>query len=157
MYKFLNLIIVIILLASLNACSTKLGRLFTVYKIDVQQGNAVEPEKVRQLEIGMTKSQVEYLLGTPMIADIFHPDRWDYIYYLIPDYGERQRRHVALFFEGDKVARIEEDDIPPPAEPSPEEEEQEKQEDTQDLLEDQIQQLDATSEDLEELQKEEGL
>ena len=114
MYKFLSLIIICALLTSLTSCSTKIGRLFTVYKIDVQQGNAVEPEKVRQLEIGMTKNQVEYLMGTPLVTDVFHPDRWDYIYYLIPDYGERERRHVAVFFEGDKVAKIEEDDIPPP-------------------------------------------
>ena len=156
MYKLLYLFAVIFLLSSLNACSTKLGRLFTVYKIDVQQGNAVEPEKVHQLKIGMTKSQVEYLLGTPMITDIFHPDRWDYIYYLIPDYGERQRRHVAIFFEGDTVSKIEEDDIPPPEAPNPEEEEQIKQEDIQQIIEDETQ-LDAVSEDLEDLQKEEGL
>ncbi|MEM8843723.1 MAG: outer membrane protein assembly factor BamE [Pseudomonadota bacterium] len=104
-----------LLIITLSSCSSEIGRLFTVYKIDVQQGNAVEPEKVRQLEIGMTKNQVEFLMGTPLVTDVFHPDRWDYIYYLIPDYGERERRHVAVFFEGNLVAKIEEDDIPPPA------------------------------------------
>ena len=99
----------------LSGCS---GKLFTVYKIDVQQGNAVEPEKVDKLEVGMTKEQVEFLLGTPMIRDIFHPDRWDYIYFLIPGYGERERRHLTLFFEADNVSEIIKDQIelPPPDE-----------------------------------------
>ncbi|MEM7304347.1 MAG: outer membrane protein assembly factor BamE [Pseudomonadota bacterium] len=156
MSRLIILIITIFILTSLSACSTKLGRLFTVYKMDVQQGNAVEPEKVRQLEIGMSKSQVEYLLGTPLIADIFHPERWDYIYYLIPDYGERERRHVAVFFEGSVVSKIEEDDIPPPEVAALEDETEINYEDKQDQLEEEIQ-IDATSEDLEELQKEEGL
>ena len=156
MYKLLNLLVAVFILTSLNACGTQVGRLFTVYKIDIQQGNAVEPEKVRQLEIGMTKSQVEYLLGTPLITDLFHPDRWDYIYYLIPDYGERDRRHVAVFFEGGTVARIEEEDIPSIEVASEEEEVEITQENAQDLLEDESQ-IDAATEDLEELQKEQGL
>ena len=55
----------------LVSCS---GRLFTVHKIDVQQGNAVDPEKVAQLEIGMNKEQVRFLMGSPLINDSFHPD-----------------------------------------------------------------------------------
>ena len=156
MTRLLYLLIAVFTLISLNACGTQLGRLFTVYKIDIQQGNAVDPKKVRQLEIGMTKSQVEYLMGTPLITDLFHPERWDYVYYLIPDYGERQRRHVAVFFEGGTVSRIEEQDIPPIEVASQDEEEQVNEEDLQDLP-DEDTQLDAASEDLEELQKEEGL
>jgi outer membrane protein assembly factor BamE len=87
------------------------GRLFTVHKIDVQQGNAVDPEKVEQLHVGMNKDQVRFLMGTPLINDSFHPDRWDYVYHLIPDYGDTERRHVAVIFEGDKVANIEKSDI----------------------------------------------
>ena len=71
----------ILLLALLMAgCGS---RLFTVFKIDIQQGNIVDPEKVEQLQVGMTKEQVEFLMGTPLIADPFHPDRWDYVYFLI--------------------------------------------------------------------------
>ena len=73
MHKTIFKIIILSLLLSIYGCS---GKLFTVYKIDVQQGNAVEPEKVAELEIGMTKEQVKFLLGTPLVTDIFHPDRY---------------------------------------------------------------------------------
>ena len=120
--------ITIILLCSLIIISGCSGRLFTVYKIDIQQGNAVEPDKVAQLEIGMTKEQVKYLMGTPLVLDIFHPDRWDYVYHLIPDNGEKERRHLAVFFEGDTVSNIEKSDIPEPV--SEETSEQSDSEDT---------------------------
>lgn len=105
-------IIILLSLITVSACS---GRLFTVHKIDIQQGNTVEPEKVNQLKIGMTKEQVRFLLGTPLITDAFHPDRWDYVYFLIPDYGDNERRHLAVFFEGETVANMEKSDIPDPA------------------------------------------
>ena len=104
----------LLLLISLIGCS---GRLFTVHKIDVQQGNAVDPEKVEQLQVGMNKEQVRFLMGSPLIHDAFHPDRWDYVYHLIPDYGDTERRHVAVFFEGDKVMNIEKSDMPPEEQP----------------------------------------
>lgn len=111
MHKSLSKIIMLSLMLCLCGCS---GNLFTVYKIDVQQGNAVEPEKVEQLEIGMTKEQVKFLLGTPLVVDIFHPDRWDYIYYYIPGYGERERRHLTLHFNGDNIAEIVKNQIEAP-------------------------------------------
>ncbi|MCZ0955245.1 MAG: outer membrane protein assembly factor BamE, partial [Rhodospirillaceae bacterium] len=52
-----------------------------VYRIDIQQGNLLEEDAIEQVELGMTRSQVQFLLGTPMIADSFHQDRWDYTYY----------------------------------------------------------------------------
>ena len=105
-------IITLIAALFLSGCS---GKLFTVYKIDVQQGNAVEIEKVEQLELGMTKEQVKFLLGTPLITDVFHPDRWDYVYFLLPGYGERERRHLVVYFEGDSVANIMKDQMEAPA------------------------------------------
>ena len=90
-------------LTLLSGCS---GELFTIHKIDVQQGNAVEVDKVEQLSIGMTKEQVRFLLGSPMLTDVFHPERWDYVYFLIPGYGEQERRHVSIIFNGDKVTEI---------------------------------------------------
>ncbi|MFK8026688.1 MAG: outer membrane protein assembly factor BamE [Gammaproteobacteria bacterium] len=111
----------LLLLISLSGCS---GRLFTVHKIDVQQGNAVDPEKVEQLQVGMNKEQVRFLMGSPLIHDAFHPDRWDYVYHLIPDYGDTERRHVAVFFEGDKVMNIEKSDMPPEEQPEVEAEEE---------------------------------
>ncbi len=107
-YRHFKLIILIFILM-LSGCS---GRLFTVHKIDVQQGNAIEPEKVEQLRIGMNKEQVRFLMGSPLIHDSFHPDRWDYVYHLIPDYGDIERHHVAIFFDGETVSNIEKSDIP---------------------------------------------
>ena len=100
-------------LTLLSGCSREL---FTIYKIDVQQGNAVEVEKVEQLTLGMTKEQVEFLLGSPMLTDIFHPERWDYVYFLIPGYGEKERRHVSIIFNGNKVIEIVKSDMPATAE-----------------------------------------
>ncbi|HEU4515897.1 MAG TPA: outer membrane protein assembly factor BamE [Steroidobacteraceae bacterium] len=80
-----------------------------VYRMDVQQGNLLDPEQVGQVEVGMTRSQVRFLLGTPMVIDSFDADRWDYIYSLRRGH-ERQvtRRHLVVWFDGDKVTRIEE-------------------------------------------------
>ena len=80
-----------------------------VYRMDVQQGNLLDVEQVEQVEVGMTRSQVRFLLGTPMVIDSFDADRWDYIYSLRRGH-ERQvtRRHLVVWFEGDKVTRIEE-------------------------------------------------
>ena len=52
-----------------------------VYRIDIQQGNLLDDEDIVQVDVGMTRSQVQFLLGTPMVADSFHRDRWDYAYY----------------------------------------------------------------------------
>ena len=80
-----------------------------VYRMDVQQGNLLDREQVEQLEVGMTRSQVRFLLGTPMVIDSFDADRWDYVYSLRRGH-ERQvtRRHLVVWFDGDKVTRIEE-------------------------------------------------
>lgn len=81
-----------------------------VYRIDIQQGNLLDDEDIVQVEVGMTRSQVQFLLGTPMVADSFHRDRWDYAYYLrrgrSPDVAQRW---VVVHFENDRVARIDRD------------------------------------------------
>ncbi|HEX7079564.1 MAG TPA: outer membrane protein assembly factor BamE [Gammaproteobacteria bacterium] len=79
-----------------------------VYRINIQQGNVVEQEALEQVEVGMTRSQVQFLLGTPLISDPFHSNRWDYTYYFKA--GRRadvERRWVSVYFEDDRVARIE--------------------------------------------------
>ena len=80
-----------------------------VHQIDIQQGNVIDQEMVNKLKPGMDKSQVRFALGTPTIVDVFHQERWDYIYSLKQGSGERQQRHITLFFEGDKLARVEGD------------------------------------------------
>ena len=104
----LKLIFCILLLGFIAACSSKL---LTVHKIDVQQGNALEAEMVDKVKIGMTQEQVQYVLGTPLITDSFHPDRWDYIYLLRPGYGEKERRQLTLTFDRGEVIEIDKQNI----------------------------------------------
>ncbi len=91
-----------------------------VYRMNIQQGNFLEPRAVEQLQVGMTRSQVRYLLGTPMVPDAFDRDRWDYLYYLkkgrlhAPD-----QRHLIVYFQDDKVSRYDNSAVgkmPPPVE-----------------------------------------
>lgn len=81
-----------------------------VYRVDIQQGNLLKDKEILQVEVGMTRSQVQFLLGTPMVADSFHRDRWDYAYTLrkgrSPDI---QRRWVVVYFENDRVSKIDRD------------------------------------------------
>ena len=81
-----------------------------VYRIDIQQGNLLDDDDIVQVEVGMTRSQVQFLLGTPMVADSFHRDRWDYAYYLNRGRSpEREQRWVVVYFGEDRVTRIERD------------------------------------------------
>lgn len=90
-----------------------------IYRMDIQQGNLLDPEQVDQVEIGMTRSQVRFLLGTPMVIDTFDPDRWDYVYSLRRGHSRKvARRHLVVWFEGDTVTRIEQP-IPIPPKESP--------------------------------------
>ena len=78
-----------------------------VYRINIQQGNFLDQAAVDQVKAGMTRSQVRYLLGTPMVADPFVKERWDYIYYLKKGRSRHvDSRRVTVYFDGDKVARL---------------------------------------------------
>jgi outer membrane protein assembly factor BamE len=79
------------------------------YRMDIQQGNFVSQEMVSQLRSGMTKEQVRFLLGTPLVTDIFHADRWDYVYLLDRPGRPPQRRRLVVFFEEGKLARVDGD------------------------------------------------
>jgi outer membrane protein assembly factor BamE len=80
--------------------------------MDVQQGNLVTQEMVSQLQPGMDRQKVRYIMGTPLIVDVFHQDRWDYYYSFRPGGGELEQRRVTLFFDSDRLARIEGDVVP---------------------------------------------
>ena len=81
-----------------------------VYRIDIQQGNLLEQVDIDQIQVGMTRSQVQFLLGTPMVADSFHRDRWDYAYYFRQGRSrDVERRWLVVHFDGDRVARVERD------------------------------------------------
>src|SRR5438094_2779673 len=81
----------------------------TPYKPEIQQGNYVSQELVAQVKPGMTREQVRFILGTPLLTDIFHADRWDYVYWREAQDGRREQRKVALFFADGKLARVEGD------------------------------------------------
>ena len=78
-----------------------------VYRIDIQQGNIIDREMVDQLEIGMERSKVRFILGTPLLADPFNQDRWDYVYSLRRGSGEEVRQRVTVYFADDRLVRIE--------------------------------------------------
>jgi len=82
-------------LAMLAGCS-----LPGVYKIDIQQGNVVTQDMIDQLRPGMTRQQVRFIMGTPLIQDTFHPNRWDYLYSLQAAGGQRKQERVSLVFDG---------------------------------------------------------
>ena len=78
-----------------------------VYRIDIQQGNAVDREMLDQLEIGMDRRKVRFILGTPLLVDTFHQDRWDYVYSFHTGSEPTARQRVSLHFVDDRLARIE--------------------------------------------------
>lgn len=91
-----------------------------VYRMNIQQGNYLEARTVDQLQAGMTRSQVRYLLGTPMVPDAFDKDRWDYLYYFKKGRLRKpDERHLIVFFENDKVAKFEKDNVPTKAPEAP--------------------------------------
>ena len=81
---------------------------------DVQQGNIVTQDMINQLRPGMARRQVRYIMGTPILVDVFHQDRWDYIYSNKPGGDPRTQERVSLFFEDEKLVRIEGDFRPQP-------------------------------------------
>ena len=82
---------------------------FHAYRIEIQQGNAITHEMVAKLKPGMTRAQVRFALGTPLIIDPFRKDRWDYVYYDEKPGQPRQYRHAAVFFKGERLERVESD------------------------------------------------
>lgn len=79
----------------------------TPYRVEIVQGNAITREKVAQVRPGMTRLQVRDILGSPMLADPFHADRWDYLFTIRRAGTAAQRRHVVAHFEGDALQRLE--------------------------------------------------
>ncbi len=78
-----------------------------VYQANLSQGNLLKQEDLDQVEVGMTRRQVRFLLGTPMIDDPFHEERWDYVYYLkIGRDDAIFKRWISIFFDGEKVSEI---------------------------------------------------
>lgn len=83
-----------------------------VYKIDVNQGNFVTQDVVEKLRVGQTKSQVRLLLGTPLVADAFHANRWDYVYRFESSGRVRDDHRLTVEFQDDKVVKWSNDELP---------------------------------------------
>ncbi len=94
---------------TLSSCTTIATHFPGVYAIDIQQGNIINQEMVNQLRPNMTKRQVLYVMGTPMLVDVFQKQRWDYIYSNQPGSDDRVQKRVTLFFNGDELAGIQGD------------------------------------------------
>jgi len=98
--------------SSVDAVSYKVTDSITPYRVEVVQGNFVSKEQVEQLKPGLSRQQVKELLGTPLVTDLFHAERWDYIFTLrrqgVPD----QARRLTVYFKGDVLERFEGDTMP---------------------------------------------
>ena len=105
--KILFSLAIAVLLTSAG-CSSVRNFSLKPYRINIQQGNYLEEREVDEIQPGMTRSQVHFLLGTPMVVDLFDANRWDYVYYLkIGRTGAIYRRHFVITFEGDLAVGVE--------------------------------------------------
>jgi outer membrane protein assembly factor BamE len=100
-------ILVLILSLLASACG-----LITPYRIEIQQGNYVTQEMAAQLKPGLTRDQVRFVMGTPLLTDIFHEERWDYVFVRQrANSKEVEHRRVAVFFEDGKLKRVDGDTV----------------------------------------------
>ena len=76
------------------------------YKMDIQQGNVVTDEMISELKLGMTKTQIRYVLGTPVLHDFFHTNRWDYTYQHVPPNNKITTKRLTVFFKRGKVVKM---------------------------------------------------
>lgn len=90
----------------------KLLNIITPYRIDIQQGNFVSQEMLSRIQPGMTKEQVRFALGTPLLTDLFHSTRWDYLFRLQKPNGQVTNNRVIIYFEENRVARVINDPLP---------------------------------------------
>lgn len=101
---------------SFDGASRRVANAITPYKIDIVQGNFVSREQVQALQPGMSRQQVRDILGTPLVASLFHADRWDYVFTLKRPGEDVQTRKLVVTFEGEHFVRAEGDEMPTEAE-----------------------------------------
>ena len=101
--KFKPSMLVVFCVLALNACAEWLPE---AHKLDLQQGNTVKLEQLEAISIGMTKTEVRKIMGSPMLSDPFHNQRWDYIYRFIPNKGFVRKSLLTLYFEDDVLVKI---------------------------------------------------
>lgn len=100
MTKFIALALSLIIM---TGCSFRLP---TVYKMNVPQGNIVKQDMLDQLKPGLTKRQVRFIMGTPMVADTFNDQRWDYVFFVKKGEGTYREEHIVIHFEEDKLKEV---------------------------------------------------
>lgn len=96
---------------SLNRASTGFAGALSPYRVEVVQGNFVSKEQVQALKVGMSRTQVRQVLGTPLLTSVFHADRWEYVFTLRRDGVEPQARKLTVYFTGESLARFEGDEM----------------------------------------------
>lgn len=94
---------------TLTACTTVLENLPGVYSLEIQQGNMVDQDMIDQLRPKMSKKQVLYIMGSPMLVDVFHQKRWDYLYSKQVGGEAREQKRISLYFDGDTLTGIQGD------------------------------------------------
>ena len=104
------IVLVTLLVAGCGYVPTLPG--LTSYKMDIQQGNVVTQEMMARLQSGMTRSQMRFTLGTPLLVDPFRSDRWDYVYLYMKQGVVTEQRRIVVVFKDDKLAHIEGDVVP---------------------------------------------
>ena len=108
-YRASGGVLAVLAVALLPACkSVEIPKVpgVTPYRMVIQQGNFISQEMVSQLKPGMTKEQVRFILGTPLVTDIFHAERWDYVFFRESPNGKREQRNLSVVFENSKLARV---------------------------------------------------
>lgn len=126
MQTVLTLLLALTLAAGLAGCGGSkkekkayreppISRLPFVYKMTVQQGNIINEEDVDALQLGMTKSQVRYVLGTPALESMFHSDRWDYTYTVRQGHRDMELKRLVLLFQEDQLVDVQGHLTPNPA------------------------------------------
>lgn len=113
-HPILTLLTICLSFLSIQGCSNNSSifskdNLPLVHRIDVQQGNVINQDMLAKLKLGMEKKKVRFIMGTPLISDTFHNDRWDYIYTYQDGRKQREQRRITLFFKDELLARVEGD------------------------------------------------
>jgi outer membrane protein assembly factor BamE len=107
--------LLVVTILGLSACASKSGPnsgIFEPYKLDIQQGNYITADAVKQLKQGMTQEQVRNILGSPLILDPFRADRWDYVFHYQQANGKTDTRRAAVFFKEGRVTKVDATELP---------------------------------------------
>ena len=98
--------LLLILLAGLLTAGCSRG-LFSIHTIDIQQGNALAKKDMDKIQTGMSRQDVEHILGSPVLTPLFSPDRWDYVYFLKKPDTPPEEQRLSVYFSADRVVKVE--------------------------------------------------